>query len=86
MEEVTAIRGWSNVSLLLPLYADDNGMVETLVFRFTNDGDMVNEERNYVGVGEFSLNGATEEELVYEKSLMISETPSQNFILFVLAK
>ena len=82
LEEVTASRGWSNISLLLPLYADDDGMVETLVFRFTNDGDMVNEERNYVGVGEFSLNGATEEELVYEKSLMISETETDYCLSF----
>lgn len=82
LEEVTASRGWSNISLLLPLYADDDGMVETLVFRFTNDGDMVNEERNYVGVGEFSLDSATDEGLVYEKSLMISETETDYCLSF----
>ncbi len=74
LEEVIAGRGWSNVSLLLPLYADEDGMVRTLVFRFTNDGDLENAERNYVGVGEFSLVGAADEELVYKKSLSISET------------
>jgi hypothetical protein len=82
LEEVTAGRGWSNISLMLPLYADDDGMVETLVFRFTNDGDMVNEERNYVGVGEFSLDSATDEGLVYEKSLMISETETDYCLSF----
>lgn len=82
LEEVTAICGWSNVSLLLPLYADDDGMVETLVFRFTNDCDMVNEERNYVGVGEFSLDSATDDEIIYEKSLMISETETDYCLSF----
>ena len=82
LEKVTASRGWSNISLLLSLYADDDGMVETLVFRFTNDGDMVNEERNYVGVGEFSLDSATDEGLVYEKSLMISETETDYCLSF----
>ncbi len=86
LEEVTAGRGWSNISLLLSLYADDDGMVETLVFRFTNDGDLENPERNYVGVGEFSLGGATDERLVYEKSLVISETESDYCLSFRFSK
>lgn len=82
LEEFTAGLGWTNISLRLSLYADNDGMVETLVFRFTNDGDLVNAERNYVGVGEFSLVGATDEGLIYEKSLTISETETDYCLSF----
>ncbi|MBQ8394553.1 MAG: hypothetical protein IJX49_03175 [Clostridia bacterium] len=73
LEDVSTAPGWSVVSLMAPLYADENGMLDRLVFQFTNDGDMVNAERNYVAIGEFSLGAEQIEGLVYEQSLLIDE-------------
>lgn len=63
---------WVRVSLLSALYADENGMVDTLVFQFTNDGD-VDSTWNQVCIGRFSLGESTIEGLVYEKSLLMDE-------------
>lgn len=82
VEDVTAGVGWSVVSLMAPLYADENGMVETLVFQFTNDGDLVNSERNYVAIGEFSLGAEQVKDLIYDKSLMIAETETAYELIF----
>lgn len=82
LEEVNAARGWSSVSLMLPLYANDDGMVDRLVFQFTNDGDLTNEARNQVAIGEFSVSKEQIKTLLYDKSLLISETETEYLISF----
>ena len=63
---------WVRVSLFSALYADENGMVDTLVFQFTNDGDE-DSTWNQVCIGRFSLGESSIEGLVYEKSLLMDE-------------
>lgn len=63
---------WVRVALPAALYADENGMVDTLVFQFTNDGDE-DSTWNQVCIGRFSLEENAIEGLVYEKSLLMDE-------------
>lgn len=82
LENVVLAKGWTYVPLMLPLYADSNGMVDRIVFQFTNDGDLTNSARNQVGLGEFNLSKERVEDLVYDKSLIITESESEYNISF----
>ena len=82
LEDVLAAGGWASVSLTSALYVNDDGLVDTLVFQFTNDGDLENEERNYVGVGEFSLGAEKSEGMIHDKSLIIKETEEAYLLNF----
>lgn len=82
LEEVTLARGWTYASLMLPLYANEDGLVDRIVFKFTNDGDLVNSARNQVGIGEFNLSSDMISTLLYDKSLIISETQTDYHLSF----
>lgn len=82
VEMISTAKGWTNVPFMLPLYADEDGMVDRLVLQFTNDGDTVNAARNQVGIGEFTLSRDTVKTLLYDKSLIISETDEQYNLAF----
>ena len=70
LEYVNATLGWSELSLSLPLYADENGMVDKIVLQFLNDGKE-NVAENQIFLAWFSLETV---DLVHEQSLVITET------------
>lgn len=82
LENVTTAAGWTYVPLMLPLYADENGMVDRLVFQFTNEGDLVNTYRNQVAIGEFYLTCEQVNTLLYDGSLMIADNEADYGLTF----
>lgn len=78
LEYAEATLGWSQISLFLPLYADENGMVDKIVLQFLNDGN-ANVAENQMFLACFSLEAV---DFVHEQSLTIRETDDAYALTF----
>ena len=78
LEYAEATLGWSQISLFLPLYADENGMVDKIVLQFLNDGN-ANVAENQIFLAWFSLEAV---DFVHEQSLTIRETDDAYALTF----
>ena len=67
---------FTKVTLLSELYANEDGMIDQLVFEFVNDGDPKPNENQFF-LGSFTVRENKINTLVYDESLFISETDNQ---------
>lgn len=76
LERFSIARVYSTQSLLTRLYADENGMVDRLVFRFENDYSELPQD-NPLFVTSFGVSSC---EVVYDNSFAISETDTESVL------
>ena len=65
-------QSFSTITLFSALYADENGMIDQLVFEFTENGN-VDPTQNQFFVGSFILRENTINSIVYDDSLLIQD-------------
>ena len=73
LEAYSIPSGFSTITLMSQLYANKEGMIDTLVFEFTDDGDPI-ESQNQFFVGSFGVYKNTINSIVYDGSFSIRET------------
>lgn len=74
--------GWSEITLIAPLYANDEGMVETIVFELADEREEQDAGRWQVAIAWFSLHENDVSDLVYERSLIITEDEEAYDVIF----
>lgn len=70
-------RTFSKVTLLSALYADENGMIDQLVFEFLDNGDENLASENQFFLGSFTVRANKINTVVYDESLFVDETEEQ---------